>query len=204
MNPARRPKVPARGWLPPLALLTASLACRPSGPATEPTAEPPGGATQAPAPPVSPVIDPARMKADLEYLSSDALRGRFTLSDDLGVAADFIAAQYEAMGIAPVGSSYRVPFEVPAGFEPGDALTMWIESADEGSRGIGPVRTRRLGPIAMMEDFRSNISPTPTFGVRCSALTRNPPIEKNLGPWLTAARAVTEGTATTTGEAPRP
>lgn len=75
-----------------------------------------------------PTIDAARMLADLETLSSDEYGGRYTFSKHLGMAADLLAKEYTQIGLAPVnGDDYRVPFTMPHGSRPGDALTMWVE-----------------------------------------------------------------------------
>ncbi len=93
----------------------------------------------------TPVIDPARMFADVDYLASDALQGRYTFSDNLGVAADHIAAQYEDMGVAAVGSSYRAPFAAPVGTKPSHELTMWVEGPDGTSRQVAGKEITGLG-----------------------------------------------------------
>ncbi|MEM9453096.1 MAG: M20/M25/M40 family metallo-hydrolase [Myxococcota bacterium] len=76
------------------------------------------------------------MFAHLEFLSSDELRGRFTFSDELGVAADYIAEQYTSVGVGAVGDSYRMPFKAVAGMRAGDELTIWVESEGGRSRQI--------------------------------------------------------------------
>lgn len=120
-----------------LALIAAStLACRVSVDTNPDDATtPPTAATTTP-PAVDPEIDPPRMLADLEYLASDALRGRYTFSDELAVAADHIAKQYTAMGLPPVGESYRVAFKAPAGSEPGQDVIVWVEDGKGGSRQV--------------------------------------------------------------------
>ena len=118
-----------------LALAAATvLACRTTtDTATGGVTTPP---TQAAAPAVDPKIDPARMLADLQYLASDELRGRFTFSDDLAVAADHLAKQYEALGLRPVGESYRVAFSAPFGSKPGEDLIAWVEDGKGKSRQV--------------------------------------------------------------------
>ncbi len=121
------------------AILLAPLACNVSasvgsGGATTPPSDAPADAPTAN--PVEATIDPARMFADLEYLSSDALLGRYTFSPQLGVAADHLAEQYTAMGIDPVGKAYRSPFQAPAGMVAGDEVTVWAESKNSGSRQV--------------------------------------------------------------------
>lgn len=77
--------------------------------------------------PSQPTIDAKRMLSDLETLSSDEYGGRYTFSKHLGMAADLLAKEYTTIGFAPVGDSYRVPFTMPHGSKPGDALTLWVE-----------------------------------------------------------------------------
>jgi len=48
-------------------------------------------------------ITAANLKGDLSFLASDALQGRFTPSPGLDVAAEFIASQFRAAGLAPGG-----------------------------------------------------------------------------------------------------
>ncbi len=48
-------------------------------------------------------IQPADLRGDLSFLSSDTLGGRFTPSPGLDVAAEFIASQFRAAGLDPVG-----------------------------------------------------------------------------------------------------
>jgi hypothetical protein len=128
MNAARLDPHPSRS-LAALALLATALSCRPSADAD------PNGATKPPTaaepsvapPPADPKIDAARMLTDLQYLASDELRGRFTFSDDLAVAADHLAEQYHSIGLRPVGDSYRVAFSAPAGSKLGDDVIAWVE-----------------------------------------------------------------------------
>lgn len=53
------------------------------------------------------VITPDSLRADLSFLSSDALRGRYTPSPGLDIAAEFIASRFRASGLEPgAGNSY--------------------------------------------------------------------------------------------------
>src|SRR5712672_2585906 len=55
-------------------------------------------------------IDIARLKADLTFLSSDALEGRRSLERGSEVAIQWIASQYAKAGLKPlVGDSYLQP-----------------------------------------------------------------------------------------------
>ena len=44
------------------------------------------------------------LKGDLSFLASDALRGRFTPSPELDIAAEFIASKFRAAGLDPGGN----------------------------------------------------------------------------------------------------
>src|SRR5215467_13971439 len=55
-------------------------------------------------------IDVTRLKADLTFLSSDALEGRRSLERGSEVAIQWIASQYAKAGLKPlVGDSYLQP-----------------------------------------------------------------------------------------------
>src|SRR5690348_15612944 len=49
-------------------------------------------------------ISADELKGDLSFLASDALRGRFTPSPELDVAAEFIASKFRAAGLEPGGN----------------------------------------------------------------------------------------------------
>lgn len=58
-------------------------------------------------------IDTAKIRAHIEFLADDTLRGRDTGSDGYQVAANYVATQFKLLGIAPGnGGSYfqQVPF----------------------------------------------------------------------------------------------
>ena len=54
--------------------------------------------------PAVPAIRALDLKADLSFLASDALAGRYTPSPGLEVAAEFIASQFRAAGLEPGGN----------------------------------------------------------------------------------------------------
>ena len=47
-----------------------------------------------------------RLKSDVQFLASDLLKGRSTPSTELDIAAQYLASQLEACGIAPVSDGY--------------------------------------------------------------------------------------------------
>src|SRR2546427_7334914 len=58
-------------------------------------------------------IDPQRYLAHIKYLASPDMKGRATGSPELEKAADYIAAQFRAIGLKPVdGRSYLQSFPV--------------------------------------------------------------------------------------------
>jgi hypothetical protein len=59
--------------------------------------------TPPPNQPALAAISPDELKGDLSFLASDALRGRFTPSPGLEVAAEFIASKFRAAGLEPGG-----------------------------------------------------------------------------------------------------
>jgi len=74
--------------------LSASLACA-AGPA--------GTAAPAAAAPILDRISATAMRGNLAFLASDALEGRGTPSRGLDIAAEFIASQFRAAGLEPLG-----------------------------------------------------------------------------------------------------
>jgi hypothetical protein len=56
------------------------------------------------------LIQPARLKADLTFLSSDALEGRLSLQHGSEIAIQWIASEFAKAGLKPlVGDSYLQP-----------------------------------------------------------------------------------------------
>ena len=55
-----------------------------------------------------------RVRADVEFLASDGLEGRDTGSKGYGIAADYVASQFRAIGLEPGGENggwfQQVPF----------------------------------------------------------------------------------------------
>ena len=98
-------------------------ACTRSGPPPVAPAETAGPAAAGGEKEVRPAgsgLDRARLQADIGYLASDELRGRFTLSPELAAAAEFLAGRHRELGLVPVGgaSSFLVDFPIPIGVKP--------------------------------------------------------------------------------------
>jgi hypothetical protein len=68
-----------------------------------------------------PAISPDNLRAHLQFLSSDEMRGRANGSPELDRAADYIAKQFEQAGLKPGGADgWFQPFELVAGLTVGD------------------------------------------------------------------------------------
>jgi hypothetical protein len=77
-------------------------------------------------------IQANELQADLSFLASDALRGRYTPSPELDIAAEFIASKFRAAGLEPGGdreyfqTAEMVSRHIPAAFS---ALRIGIEKS---------------------------------------------------------------------------
>ena len=110
-----------------VAALVLAVACQPDD--TTPP-EPVGAAAQAQPSPSDLVIDPERMFASLEHLAADEMGGRYTRTEgDLGRAANYLAEEYRKVSLAPVTESFRAPFQLPVGSEPGPEVHFWVETS---------------------------------------------------------------------------
>src|SRR6478672_9331834 len=56
----------------------------------------------------------SRLRADLDFLTSEALAGRVSLSPQAEIAARYIAADFQRSGLAPVAGSYLQEFPLIA------------------------------------------------------------------------------------------
>lgn len=101
-----------RGHLATVLLGASLLGCSPEGDTATPGDK--GGTAQEAASP-SLKLDGARMLADVEHLASDDLAGRYTLSETLAKSTDWLAGQYQEIGLAPVAEDFRVPFDLTTG-----------------------------------------------------------------------------------------
>ena len=75
--------------------------------------------------------EPSSIRANVEFLASDALEGRFTGSEGIRKAADHIIAELEAIGAAPLPGrgDFRLPFEY-TGSARDEGSNLRIETAD--------------------------------------------------------------------------
>ena len=77
--------------------------------------------------------EPSSIRANVEYLASDALEGRFTGSEGIRKAADHIIAELEAIGAGPLPGvgDFRLPFEYTGSARDGGS-SLRLEAADGG------------------------------------------------------------------------
>jgi len=77
----------------------------------------------------APELDAAWMRGFLERFATDEMAGRFTLDPAaIDRAAKMIEDEYTALGVQPVGTSYRVPFDFQYGSTKERAHHVWIEA----------------------------------------------------------------------------
>src|SRR5689334_8377635 len=67
--------------------------------------------------PATEVITTPKMRADLEFLSGDALRGRLTDTPENAIALEWIAARFKWLGLEPMGANgtYFLPYGLSLG-----------------------------------------------------------------------------------------
>ena len=77
-----------------------------------------GGQTASPTrAPASDVITIPKMRADLEFLAGDALRGRLTDTPENAIALEWVAARFKWLGLKPMGANgtYSLPYGLSIG-----------------------------------------------------------------------------------------
>jgi Zn-dependent M28 family amino/carboxypeptidase len=122
-----------------LVIVAAAAGCAPAGAPASPPAPVAGAGVGGGATPV-PAVSTAAMDAHLKYLADDLLEGRAPATRGGALAVKYIAAQFEALGLAPAGpdGSYYQPVAL-VGLTPHPSL-VW-------GRG-GAVR-----PLKYLDDF---------------------------------------------------
>src|SRR5256885_5091224 len=67
--------------------------------------------------PSNDVIPAAKMRADLEFLSGDGLRGRLTDTPENGIALEWIKSRFQWLGLKPMGASgsFFLPYNLSLG-----------------------------------------------------------------------------------------
>jgi len=67
--------------------------------------------------PASDVITTQKMRADLEFLASDELRGRLTDTPENAIALEWVASRFKWLGLKPMGAngSYFLPYGLSLG-----------------------------------------------------------------------------------------
>src|SRR5688572_14618631 len=67
--------------------------------------------------PFSDVITTPKMRADLEFLAGDALRGRLTDTPENAITLEWVAARFKWLGLKPMGANgtYFLPYGLSVG-----------------------------------------------------------------------------------------
>jgi hypothetical protein len=88
--------------------------------------------------PASPQPKLNRVRADLQYLTSEKLAGRVSLSPEADIAAHYIAGQFQKAGLTPAnGKSYLQPFRMIA-YTPDSGSQMLMVTHSGVTRSIAP------------------------------------------------------------------
>jgi hypothetical protein len=95
--------------------LTLAAGCQPTGSSSDPSDPGDKGETAHQDDGQRLPIDADRMLADIEHLASDALAGRYTLSDQLAASSKWLASADADAGLVPIGDTYEIPFPVTVG-----------------------------------------------------------------------------------------
>src|SRR6185503_5140584 len=77
--------------------------------------------------PANDVITAAKMRADLEFLAGDALRGRLTDTPENAIALEWIKSRFQWLGLTPMGmnGSYFQSYGLSIGsLAPGNEMTI--------------------------------------------------------------------------------
>lgn len=67
---------------------------------------------------------PDMIKKHISYLASDELEGRYPGTDGNKKAADYIAAQFQSIGLEPLNGSYRQALTIATKYKPGSSSQM--------------------------------------------------------------------------------
>ena len=94
-------------------------------------------------------IQPQAIRADMRFLADDLLEGRLTGSRGHEVAAKFVAAQFEAMGLEPAGENGTYFQNVPL-------RSMRVE---EEHSGLSLARSGQMQALSFGRDFISLVDP---------------------------------------------
>jgi hypothetical protein len=103
----------------------------------------------APAADAVPVIDPAALGAHMRFLSDDLLQGRATGSDGYLIAARYVAAQFEALGLQPAGTDGYMQ-DVPMRSAEVDEDKSWVRLSVPG---LGPSELRHTDQVLVTPSF---------------------------------------------------
>lgn len=126
---------------------------RPRGPGAGGEASPTAARQQAPLPRAASTIDAGDMQARIGFLASDALRGRWTPSRGLEVAAEYLASEFAAFGLEPGGDdgSYFQRYPLPrSDQDPGAVDASGAPGSSETSSGSGNEEERPPNVVAVL------------------------------------------------------
>lgn len=114
-------------------LLGLAGGCRPQGATARPSMPP-----STDGPKLQLALDGPWMRGFVERFSADAMGGRYTLdATSIGNAASVLTTEYATLGLAKIGSDYRVPFDFASGTTVDRAHHVWIE-ANAPARALPP------------------------------------------------------------------
>src|SRR5262245_12643848 len=83
--------------------------------------------------PASDVIAIPKMRADLEFLAGDVLRGRLTDTPENAIALEWIAARFKWLGLKPMGANgtYFLPYNLSLGSLGADRNELSVGPSDQ-------------------------------------------------------------------------
>jgi Zn-dependent M28 family amino/carboxypeptidase len=102
--------------------------------------------------PGSDAITTPKMRADLEFLASDALRGRLTDTPENAIALEWVKSRFEWLGLKPMGAdgSYFLPYGLSLGSLGGGTNELAVSRGSQAARyslttGFYPLRYSASG-----------------------------------------------------------
>ena len=102
--------------------------------------------------PGSDAITTPKMRADLEFLASDALRGRLTDTPENAIALEWVKSRFEWLGLKPMGAagSYFLPYGLSLGSLGSGTNELAVSRGDQAARyslttGFYPLRYSASG-----------------------------------------------------------
>jgi hypothetical protein len=105
----------------------------------------------------SPAVSLSRMRVDLQYLCSEKLEGRASLSPGADLAARYIAAAFDKAGLAPAATDggYLQQFPLIATLTPPPAVSRVADGPDHARTSLAVVRDGSLREFRLGVDYRA-------------------------------------------------